>query len=70
VDLEATAGQLVIQVDAILQNILVNLADMYPQAPPSGGTPRMREVITEVNRVDDTQNDFIYTSNIKISDHI
>jgi hypothetical protein len=60
----------VIQVDNILQNILINLADMYPQAPPSGGTPRLREVITQVNRVDDAQNDFIYTSSIKISDYI
>lgn len=39
--------------DNILHNILINLSDHYPQAPPSGGTPRMREVITEVNRVDD-----------------
>jgi hypothetical protein len=49
---------------------LINLADSYPQAPPAGGTPRMREILTEVNRVDDDQNDFIYTSDIKISDYM
>ena len=38
-------SHLVIQVDNILQNILINLADNYPQAPASGGTPRMREAI-------------------------
>ena len=43
---------LIVEVDNIVHNILINLADSYPQAPASGGTPRMREVITEVNRVD------------------
>ena len=47
-----------------------NLADNYPVAPPSGGTQRMREVIKEVSRVDDEQNDFICANNIKISDYI
>ena len=28
----------------------------------------MRQVLTEVNRIDDDQNDFIFTSGIKISD--
>ena len=44
---------LIIKLDNILHNILINLADSYPQAPASGGTPRMREVITEINRIDD-----------------
>ena len=44
--------------DNIVHNIMINLADSYPQAPASGGTPRMREVITEINRVDDPENDF------------
>ena len=30
----------------MLNNILINLADYYPQAPASGGTPKMREIIT------------------------
>ena len=45
---------LIVSTDRIISNILINLADSYPQAPASGGTPRMREVITEVNRVDDS----------------
>ena len=44
---------LLIDIDNILNNILINLADNYPQAPASGGTPRMKEVINEVNRLDD-----------------
>ena len=54
--------------DQIVKDILVNLADNYPQAPTTGGTPRMREVINEVNRMDDFNNDFIFTSGLKIAD--
>jgi hypothetical protein len=39
--------------DHMLNDILINLADCYPQAQAAGGTPRMKEVITEVDRVDD-----------------
>lgn len=37
----------------IYNNILVNLADLYPQAEPTGETPRMRDAIAEINRVED-----------------
>ena len=40
--LEEVRDQLIIDLDSMLNNILVNLADAYPEAPPSGGTPRMR----------------------------
>ena len=56
--------------DNILENVLINLADSYPQAPVVGGTPRMRDVIHEVNRVEDEENDFIFTSGIKISEYL
>jgi fumarylacetoacetate (FAA) hydrolase family protein len=46
VDIEKVKSALVIQIDSILKNILINLADLYPQAPPAGGTSRMREVIS------------------------
>ena len=59
-----------IHIDNIIHNIMINLADFYPQAPPSGGTPRMRDAIHEVNRVDDEQNDFIYSNGLKISDYL
>ena len=42
-----------VEVDSMINNILINLADNYPQAPVTGGTPRMREAITEINRVED-----------------
>jgi hypothetical protein len=54
----------------MISDILVNLADLYPQAQPTGGTPRMREVIAEINRVEDEENDLIYANNIKIGDFI
>jgi len=63
-------ADLALEVDNILNNILLNLADCYPQAPISGGTPRMREAINPVNRGDDPQNDFIFTSGIKIKDYL
>jgi len=28
--------------DIIIINVLNNLADLYPQAPPTGATPRMK----------------------------
>ena len=43
--LELMRDDLMIQVDNIIHNILINTADNFPQAPASGGTPRMREAI-------------------------
>ena len=62
--IEELRENLIIQLENQLNNILINLADCYPQAPASGGTPRMREVITEVNRQDDQKNDFFFTSEL------
>lgn len=39
-----------INVDEMMSEILVNLADNYPQAPAAGETPRMREAIIDLNR--------------------
>ena len=41
-NVEEVRDMLIIDLDNILNNILVNLADNYPEAPPSGGTPRMK----------------------------
>jgi hypothetical protein len=54
------------ELDAILAHTLSNLADLYPMAAPSGGTLRMRNIINEVNRVDDEENDFIYCNKITV----
>ena len=62
--IEELRENLIIQLENQLNNILINLADCYPQAPAAGGTPRMREVITEVNRQDDQENDFFFTSGL------
>jgi len=35
-------NKLILEVEEMLENILINLADSYPQAPPAGATPRMR----------------------------
>jgi hypothetical protein len=55
----------VLEADNLMNDILVNLADNYPQASVSGGTPQMREVITEVNRVEDGHNDYFLPINSK-----
>jgi hypothetical protein len=60
---------LIRDIDGMVTSILTNLADLYPQAPATGGTLRMREVINEVNRVDDEENDLILANGLKISDY-
>jgi hypothetical protein len=70
INVEELQNCLIIEIDSLLSTILVNLADSYPQAPASGGTPRMREVISDIDRVDDEQNDFIFTSGIQLADFL
>jgi len=53
-----------------MKNILVNLADYYPQAPITGGTLRMKEVIHEVSKMNDEANDLILSNDIKISNYL
>lgn len=53
-----------------MKNILINLADHYPQAPVVGGTPKMNEAITEINRIGNEEYDLIYSSGIKINNYI
>ncbi len=53
-----------------MSDILVNLADNYPQAPPSGGTPRMRDAIIDLNRVENEENDLIFANRIEIGQYI
>lgn len=43
-----------------------NLACLYPQASPSGGTPRMRKMINKINRAEDETTDFIFANDISI----
>ena len=68
--MEGMRFDLIVETDNILHNILINLADSFPQAPVSGGSIRMREVINEINRADNEENDLIMTSGIKIRDYI
>lgn len=68
--MEELHKELAIDVDCILRNVLINLSDSYPQAPSSGGTPRMREVINEVNRANDEENDLIFANNFRIIDFL
>jgi len=37
-------------VDHTLNQSLNNLSSYYPQAPPTGGTARMREVLLSIDR--------------------
>lgn len=50
--------------------MLDNLSDYYPQAPATGGTAKMKEVILNINRTDDEENDLICTNNIRIGRHL
>lgn len=43
--------QLAIEMDYMISDIFVNLADSYPQAPAAGGTVRMRDAILDIKRV-------------------
>ena len=69
-NVEKMKQDLAFEVDNMVNNILINTADKYPQAPPSGGTPRMKKAITDVNRVDNPYSDLIYSSGIKIGDYV
>jgi hypothetical protein len=57
-------------IDSMVQNILENLAENYPQAPVVGGSLRMKEVIQNVDRSADDENDFIFCNGLKISEHL
>jgi hypothetical protein len=46
------------------------LSSHYPQAPAAGATARMREVIVDVNRVQDEQNNLIFLSDITIAKYV
>ena len=43
------------------------LSDYYPMAPATGGTPKMREVLSSINRAEDEEFDLIYAHKIKIT---
>ena len=58
------------EVDNMVNNILLNIANNYPQAPPSGGTPRMRDAITDVNRSDNHDNDLIFRSKTNLYNYV
>ena len=53
IEIQQLQKELTIEVEGILRNICDNLADIYPQAPIVGGTPKMKEVLIDVNRTDD-----------------
>jgi len=46
IDMDKVEQFLVVEMDNALNNIFINLSDSFPQAPASGGTLRMKEVIT------------------------
>ena len=60
---------LIIEVDNMVNNILLNTANNYLQALASGGTPKMRKVITNIDRSDNPDNDLILLSGIMIQDY-
>jgi hypothetical protein len=69
-ELKRLEYQLTVDADQMLGDVMVNLADYYPQAAAAGGTPRMRETITEVNRAEDEENDLIFANKINICKYL
>lgn len=53
-----------------MKEILTCLADGYPQAPITGGSQKMREIVKAVNRSDDETKDLIYNHNIRVLDYV
>jgi len=47
--------------------VLGNISPYYPQAPPTGGTPRMREALLAIDRSYNEELDFLYTQNLKLT---
>lgn len=52
--------------DHTLTNAVKNLAPYYPQAPPTGGTPRIREALLAIDRNYNSELDFLSTQNLKL----
>lgn len=61
---------LALKAEDIYNSILGNLENLYPQAPPTGGTPRMRDSIREINKMEQEENDFLFANDIKIQNYI
>ena len=57
-------------IDKELSEIFTELSAHYPQAPTTGATAKMREVIADVNRTQDEQNNLIFSSDIKIAKYV
>lgn len=57
---------LILELESIVKDVLINLADYYPQAPVTGGTLRMNSAINEVNRVEDEENDLIFSNGLSV----
>jgi hypothetical protein len=51
-------------IDDTLARTLSSLSPYYPQAPPTGGTPRMREALLAVDRSYNPELDFICTQKL------
>lgn len=52
-DLGELKKNLIIKIDNIIHNIFINLLDNYPLVPGTGISPRMRDVIAEIDRIED-----------------
>lgn len=70
INIEGLKISLIKKIEEITNNILINLSDYYPQAPITGGTPRMNNIIEQVNKVENEENDLIFANDIKISDYL
>ena len=52
----------------MVQDIMANLEDSYPQATATGGTLKMRETLNNINRAENEEYDLIYANNISLTE--
>jgi len=45
---------------------LQNLIAYYPQSPPTGASPKMKNAILNIDRIDNEELDFLMTHKLKI----
>ena len=61
--------ELLIEVELMMEDIMANLQDNYPQATATGGTLKMRETLNNINRTENEEYDLIYANNISIKEY-
>lgn len=68
-ELEEFMAQITSCIDSRLKETLSQLAKHHPQAPPMTGSARMKEVIPNIDILQDKRSDLICINDIKIEEY-